>query len=78
MYMSLVALFHLGKFHVSLFIILLLGDSWRDLEEKNDMSIRITNTYSIYKSIKHFYLNRGKADNGDNNNNVNGTMIGSP
>jgi len=40
------------------------------------MAIRITNTYSIYKSVNHFYLNRGKADNGDKNDNE--ILIGNP
>jgi hypothetical protein len=31
------------------------------------MAIRITNTY--YESINHFYLNRGKANDIDNNDN---------
>jgi hypothetical protein len=51
--------------------------SRRDLEEKIDMAKRITNTYSRFKSINHFYLNRGMADNGDNNND-NEIMIGNP
>jgi hypothetical protein len=64
-------------FQVLLFIILPLGTSRRGLEEKIDMSIRITTTYSRYESINHFYLNRGKADNGDNNdNNEDEIMIG--
>jgi hypothetical protein len=35
------------------------------------MAIRIINTYNRYKSINHFYLNRGKANDIDNNDNDN-------
>ena len=43
------------------------------------MTISIRNTYSIYESINHFYLNRGKADNDDNNDKYdNEIMIGNP
>jgi hypothetical protein len=50
-----------------LFIILPLGSSKQGLKEKIDMAIRITNTYYRYESINHFYLNRGKANDIDNN-----------
>jgi hypothetical protein len=33
------------------------------------MTIRITNTYYIYKSINHFYLNRGKPNDIDDHDN---------
>jgi hypothetical protein len=65
--------FHVGKFKVSLFIILPLGASKQGLKEKIDMAIRITNTYYRYESINHFYLNRGKAYDIDNNDNDNET-----
>jgi hypothetical protein len=54
-----------------LFIILPLGASKQGLKEKVDMAIRITNTYYRYESINHFYLNRGKANDIDNNDNDN-------
>jgi len=41
------------------------------------MAKRITNTYSRFKSINHFYLNRGKTNNDDNNKD-NEIMIGNP
>jgi hypothetical protein len=41
------------------------------------MAKRITKTYSRFKLTSHFYLNRVKADNGDNNND-NKVMIGNP
>jgi hypothetical protein len=56
-------------FQVSFFIILPLGASKLGLKEKIDMAIRITNTYYRYESINHFYLNRGKANDIDNNDN---------
>jgi hypothetical protein len=56
---------------VLLFIILPLGASKQGLKEKIDMTIRITNTYYRYKLINHFYLNRGKANDIDNNDNDN-------
>jgi hypothetical protein len=46
-----------------------MGASKQGLKEKVDMAIRITNTYYRYKSINHFYLNRGKANDIDNNDN---------
>jgi hypothetical protein len=48
-----------------------LGASKQGLKEKIDMAIRITNIYYTYKSINHFYLNRGKANDIDNNDNDN-------
>jgi hypothetical protein len=35
------------------------------------MAISITNTYYRYESINHFYLNRGKPNDIDNNDNDN-------
>jgi hypothetical protein len=56
---------------VSLFIILPLGSSKQGLKEKVDMAIRITNTYYRYESINHFYLNSGKPNDINNNDNDN-------
>jgi hypothetical protein len=39
------------------------------------MTIRITNTYYRYESINHFYLNRGKANDIDNNDSDNDNEI---
>ena len=42
------------------------------------MAKRITKTFSRFKSINHFYLNSGKTNNSDGNNNSNEIMIGNP
>jgi hypothetical protein len=46
-----------------------LGASKQGLKGKVDMAIRIT--YYRYESINHFYLNRGKPIDIDNNDNDN-------